>query len=277
VASAAVVLIAIIWLIPILGVLITSFRSSSAVAQTGWWTVFSNPFAQTYTLGNYIHILTRNVGGATMGQAFLNSLIITIPATLLPIIIGAFGAFAFAWMKFPLRLPLLALVVGLLSIPLQATIIPILTMYNKIGLTGHFTGIWLVHTGYGLPLVVYFLYSFFKELPHELFDSASIDGATTLQILLRIVFPLSRSALASIAIFQFLWVWNDLFAALMYLGGSPKVAPLTVALSNLVGSRGQGWELLTSAAFISSVVPLLLFFTLQRYFIKGMLAGSIKG
>jgi len=247
------------------------------VAQTGWWTVLANPFSQKYTLGNYIRILTRNVGGATMGRAFLNSLIITLPSTILPIIIGAFGAFAFARMKFSLRLPLLTLIISLLSIPLQATVIPILEMYNKIGFTGHFVAIWLVYTGYGLPLIVYFLYSFFKELPHELFDSASIDGATTLQILLRIVFPLSRPALASIAIFQFLWVWNDLFAALMYLGGSPKVAPLTVALSNLVGSRGQGWELLTSAAFISSVVPLMVFFTLQRYFIKGMLAGSIKG
>ena len=271
----SILMLAIIWLVPTLGVFITSFRPAPAVAQTGWWTVFTNPL-QTYTLENYIRVLRRNVGGAVLGRAFLNSFIITLPATFLPIIFAAFAALAYAWMKFPLRLSLLAFTVGLLSVPLQATVVPILSIYNKIGLIGSFIGIWLVHTGYGLPLIIYFLYNFFKELPHELFDSAAVDGASSLQILLRIVVPLSVPALASIAIFQFLWVWNDLFAALMYLGGAPEVAPLTVALSTLVGSRGQGWELMTAAAFISSVVPLIIFFALQRYFIRGILAGSVK-
>ncbi len=264
--------IAIIWLLPTLGVFITSFRSSFDVAQSGWWTVFTNPQNQQFTLEGYQTVIAKR----SMDRAFLNSLIISVPATLIPIAVGSLAALAFAKMRFPLRLPLFGLIVALVSVPLQATVIPILTQYNKMGLTGQYAGVWLVHTGYGLPLIIYFLYSFFKELPAELFDAAAIDGASSLQILLRLVLPLSIPALASIAIFQFLWVWNDLFVALIYLGGAPDVTPLTVSLSNLVGSRGEGWELLTAAAFISSAVPLFVFLVLQRYFVRGMLAGSIK-
>lgn len=265
-----------IWLLPTLGVFITSFRPAASVAQTGWWSVLAHPLQEKYTIENYTYILQRNVGGAVLGKAFLNSFIVTLPSTFLPISVAAFAALAFAWMKFPLRLTLFTYIVGLLSIPLQATVVPILRVYNQIGLNGTFVGIWLVHTGWGLPLLTYFLYNFFRELPRELIDAASVDGASTLQIFVRVVVPLSVPALASITIFQFLWVWNDLFAALLFLGGAPEVAPLTVALSTLVGSRGQGWELLTAAAFISSIVPLTIFFTLQRYFVRGILAGSIK-
>ena len=211
-----------------------------------------------------------------LGKAFLNSFVVTLPSTFLPISIAAFAALAFAWMKFPLRLTLFAYIVGFLTIPLQATVVPILRVYNKIGLSGTFVGIWFVHTGWGLPLLTYFLYNFFREFPHELIDAASVDGASSLQVFVRVIVPLSVPALASITIFQFLWVWNDLFAALLFLGGAPEVAPLTVALSTLVGSRGQGWELLTAAAFISSIVPLTIFFSLQRYFVRGILAGAIK-
>jgi alpha-glucoside transport system permease protein len=269
---AFLILIALLWLIPTIGVLITSFRTMADVAQTGWWTVFKAPLQQTFTLDDYRYVLGRG----NMAQAFRNSFFVTVPAVILPITLAAFAGLAFAWMKFPLRMPLLALTIALVSVPLQATVIPILTTYNKIGLTGKFYGTWLVHTGYGLPLIIYFLYNFFGELPHDLIDSASIDGASVLQILQNIILPLSAPALASIAIFQFLWVWNDLFVALLFLGGNPNVAPLTVALSTLVGSRGQGWELLTAAAFISSSVPILVFFFLQRYFVRGILAGSIK-
>lgn len=266
------ILIALLWLLPTVGVLITSFRTAPDVAQSGWWTIFKDPLHQKFTLDGYLQVLTRG----NMGKAFLNSFIVTIPSTVLPILLAAFAALAFAWMKFPLRMPLLAITIALVSVPLQATVIPILTAYNKIGLTGTFYGTWLVHAGYGLPLIIYFLYSFFRDLPHDLVDSASIDGASTFQTLYHIILPLSIPALASITIFQFLWVWNDLFVALLYLGGNPNVAPMTVTLSTLVGSRGQGWELLTAAAFISSSVPILVFFLLQRYFVRGILAGSIK-
>ena len=269
---AFLILFALLWLLPTLGVLVTSLRPAPDVAQTGWWTVFKSPLGQRYTLAGYLQVLTRG----HMAQAFRNSFIVTVPATILPILVAAFAAFAYSWLRFPLRLPLLAFTVALVSVPLQATVIPILTAYNRLGLTGRFVGTWLVHAGYGLPLIIYFLYNFFQELPRELVDAAAIDGASSAQTLLRIILPLALPALASIAIFQFLWVWNDLFVALLYLGGSPQVAPLTVGLSTLVGSRGQGWELLTAAAFISSAVPIFVFFALQRYFVRGMLAGSIK-
>jgi alpha-glucoside transport system permease protein len=264
--------IAVIWLLPTLGVFVTSFRASFDVAHSGWWTVFQNPLDQHLTLQGYKTVIAKR----SMDRAFLNSFIITVPSTIIPIVVASLAALAYAWMRFPLRLPLFGFTVALVSVPLQATVIPILTQYNKMGLTGHYEGVWLVHTGYGLPLIIYFLHNFFKELPHDLFDSAAIDGASSTQILIRIVMPLSVPALASIAIFQFLWVWNDLFVALIYLGGTPEVAPLTVSLSTLVGTHGEGWELLTAAAFVSSAVPLFVFFVLQRYFIRGMLAGSIK-
>lgn len=266
------IFIALLWLLPTVGVLITSFRLAPDVAQSGWWTIFRDPAGQRFSLESYRAVLERG----SMARAFLNSFLVTVPATVLPIVLAAFAALAFAWMKFPGRMGLLAFTVALVSVPLQATVIPILTTFNRVGLTGKFSGAWLVHAGYGLPLIVYFLYNFFRELPHDLIDSAAIDGASPFRTLVEIILPLSVPALASIAIFQFLWVWNDLFVALLYLGGNPSVAPLTVALSTLVGSRGQGWELLTAAAFISSSVPIVVFFTLQRYFVRGILAGSIK-
>jgi alpha-glucoside transport system permease protein len=207
----------------------------------------------------------------------MNTLLITIPATIIPILIASFAAYAFAWMQFPGRRFLFVILVGLLVVPLQMTLIPVLRIFNKLGLAGTFPGIWFAHTGYGLPLIIYLLYNFISGLPSELFDSSSIDGATPFQIFTRIVMPLSLPALASVTIFQFLWVWNDLLVALIYLGGTPDVAPLTVRISALVGSYGQDWELLTAAAFVSMALPLVLFLGLQRYFVKGILAGSVKG
>ncbi len=269
-----IIFIAFIWLLPSVGLLITSFRGSAEVASSGWWSVFQHPFNFTYfTLENYYQVISR-IG---MGRAFLNTLYITIPSTIIPILIASLAAYAFAWMDFPGRRFLFVLLVGLLVVPLQMTLIPILRVFNKFGLAGTFPGIWLAHTGYGLPLIIYLLYNFISGLPSELFDSSSIDGAGHLQVFTKIVLPLSIPALASVTIFQFLWVWNDLLVALVYLGGTPDVAPMTVRISALVGSYGQDWELLTAAAFVSMALPLVLFLSLQRYFVRGILAGAVKG
>jgi alpha-glucoside transport system permease protein len=268
---AAVIMIALIWMVPTVGLLVSSFRPPSEVAQSGWWTALTPPFR--FTLENYERVLTTN----NMGQSFVNSLFVTIPATVMPILIAAFAAYAFAWMRFPGRDLLFFAVVGLLVVPLQMTVIPILKLFTAFGLTGSFLAIWLAHTGYGLPFAIYLLRNFFSGMPKEMFESAQIDGASPLTIFFRMVLPLSVPAIASLAIFQFLWVWNDLFVALIYLGGAPQVAPMTVTISNLVNSLGQDWQLLTAAAFISMLLPLLIFFSLQGYFVRGILAGSVKG
>jgi alpha-glucoside transport system permease protein len=266
--------ICVLWMLPTLGVLISSFRPALDASSSGWWTVFQTPFEFTqFTLDNYQRVITQD----GLGRAFLNSLTITLPSTILPILIAAFAAYAFAWMKFPGRQILFIVVVGLLVVPLQMTLIPILRLFNQLGLSGTFLGIWLAHTGYGLPFAIYLLRNFFGSLPQELFESAFIDGASWFKAFYRLALPLSVPALASLAIFQFLWVWNDLLVALIYLGGTEAVAPLTLKLSNLVGSYGQNWHLLTAAAFVSMALPLVVFFSLQRYFVRGILAGSIKG
>lgn len=269
------IFLALIWTLPTVGLLITSLRPLPDVAQSGWWTVFEHPFNFTqYTLQNYKTVLGQSGG---MGRAFLNSLAITVPATVLPVLIASFAAYAFAWMKFPGRQFLFVIVVALLVIPLQMTFIPILSIFARIRIAGTFPAVWLAHTGYGLPLTVYLLHNFIAGLPRDLFDSAAIDGASSLTAFFKIVLPLSVPAIASVVIFQSLWVWNDLLVALIYLGGSPNVGPITLKIANLVGSRGQNWELLTAAAFVSMALPLVIFFSLQRYFVRGILAGSLKG
>lgn len=270
----AIVGIALIWSLPSVGLLISSFRPRNDVFASGWWTVFQHPFDFTqFQLNNYIHVLTTE----GMGRAFLNSLTISIPSTVIPIAVAAFAGYAFAWMEFPGRQVLFVVVVGLLVVPLQMTLIPLLRVYNRLGLAGTFLGIWLAHTGYGLPFAVYLLRNFFGTLPKDLFESAFIDGASHLTAFFRLALPLSIPALASLAIFQFLWVWNDLLVALIYLGGTEAVAPLTLKMANLVNSLGQNWHLLTAAAFVSMALPLVTFLALQRYFVQGILAGAVKG
>src|SRR5438445_2435955 len=205
-----------------------------------------------------------------MGRSFLNSLFITIPATIIPVIVAAYAAYAFAWMRFRGQEVLFTIVVGSLVVPLQMTLIPILRLFTALGLTGTFPAVWLAHTGYGLPFAIYLLRNFFGALPREMLESAQADGAGHRTIFFRLVLPVSVPALASLAIFQFMWVWNDLLVALVYLGGRPGVAPMTVTIGNLVNSLGQGWQLLTAAAFVSMLLPLLLFFALQRYFDSGV-------
>jgi alpha-glucoside transport system permease protein len=191
--------------------------------------------------------------------------------------VAAFAAYAFAWMRFPFRIPLFIIVVGLLVVPLQMALIPVLRIYSEVGIAGTFLGIWLAHTGFGLPLAVFLLYNFISQLPEDLFETASIDGATHFQMFTRIVLPLSVPALAAFAIFQFMWVWNDLLVALVFLGPQDDVAVATVKLFNLVGNRGQAWHVLTAGAFVTMALPLLVFLGLQRYFIRGILSGSVKG
>ena len=271
---AVLISVALIWLTPTIGLLVSSFRPRDAVLSSGWWTVFTHFWdLRQFTLQNYIEILTAQ----GMARAFRNSLLITIPSTVIPISVAALAAYAFAWMDFPGRRLLFGLLVGLMIVPLQMTLIPLLRVYNRLGLAGTFVGIWLAHTGYGLPFAIYLLRNFFAALPRDLFESAYLDGASQWTAFWRLALPLSTPALASLAIFQFLWVWNDLLVALIYLGGTEDVAPLTVKLTGLVNSLGQNWHLLTAAAFVTMALPLVVFLTLQRYFVRGILAGSIKG
>ncbi len=274
---------ALLWSIPTIALLVSSFREPTAIADSGWWNAVTEPF--DFTLDNYQTVLAR--GG--MARAFRNSLIITVPSTFLVILVAALAAYAFAWMRVPGRNALLLLMVGLLVVPVQMTLIPVLRLYvtltvdtelpllggNLFG-TSSYTGLWLAHTAYGLPFAVFQLRNFFGGLPRDLFESAYLDGASDIRVFFRIVLPLSMPAIAALTIFQFLWVWNDLLVALIFLG-DPNLAPMTLKIANLVSSFGTDYQLLTAAAFISMALPLVVFFALQRYFVQGILAGSVKG
>src|SRR5690554_808141 len=278
----------IVWSIPIIGLLISSIRPQDDVLNTGWWTIFSGD--GSFTLDNYKRVLggsqttfvdsagnTIRASGDNLGRAFINSFTVTVPSVIIPILIAAAAAFGFAWMMFPGRKLFFTIVVALLVVPLQIALIPILRDYQKLGLTGSYLGIWLAHTGFGLPLGIYLLYNYISTIPRDVFESAFLDGARPMVVFARLVLPLSVPAIASLAIFQFLWVWNDLLVALVFLGGTADVAVLTQRLATMVGSRGQDWHLLTAGAFVVMVVPLAVFFGLQRYFVQGLMAGSVKG
>ena len=201
----------------------------------------------------------------------------TVPSTILPIIFAAFAAYAFAWMDFPGRIWIFALLVGLQIIPLQLALVPIAQLYSEIGLQSTFVGIWLFHTGFGLPLAIFLFFGYIATLPSEIIESAHVDGASPMATFTRLVLPLSVPVIASFAIFQFLWVWNDLLVALVFLGTRKEVSVVTARLSALIGERGQDWHVLTSGAFITMLIPLIVFFALQRYFVRGLTAGSVKG
>jgi alpha-glucoside transport system permease protein len=270
----AVLAVCFLWFLPTLGLLVTSVRDPQDITQSGWWVALFSFFdLSQWTLQNYANVITAD----GMATAFVNSLIVAIPATVIPITVAAFAAYAFAWMNFPLRRTIFIIVVGLLVVPLQMALIPVLQIYSATGIAGTFLGVWLAHTGFGLPLAVFLLYNFISQLPEDLFETASIDGATHFQMFTRVVLPLSVPALAAFAIFQFMWVWNDLLVALVFLGPQENVAVATVKLTQLVGNRGEQWHVLTAAAFVSMILPLLVFLALQRYFIRGILAGSVKG
>ena len=229
-----------------------------------------------FTTANYTNVLVSPLAGQSIGQAFLNTLTVAIPATIIPILIAAFAAYALAWMEFPGRSLLIAAVVGLLVVPLQLALIPLLQFHNAIGIGKGYLGIWLAHTGFGLPLAIYLLRNYMIGLPRDIIENARVDGATDFQIFVKIILPLSFPALASFAIFQFLWTWNDLLVAMVFLGTSNDQQLLTGNLVNMMGSLGGNWEILSASAFISISVPLLVFFAMQRFLVRGLLAGSVK-
>jgi alpha-glucoside transport system permease protein len=282
----SIIVIVLLWLIPSVGLLITSFRPESLIDDSGWWTVLSKPFdAAEWTFDNYR--LALDAQG--FGNAFLNSLAVALPSTVIPIAIAAFAAYAFSWMEFRGRYVMFVSVVALLVVPLQMALIPLLNLYTNgaivagrwvfpdLDLGGTFLGVWLAHTGFGLPLAVYLLRNYIGSLPRSTIESAKIDGADHFTIFWRLIVPLSVPALAAFAIFQFLWVWNDLLVAYVFLGGVSENRVLTVALRELVGRRGENWHLLSAAAFIAMSLPLIVFFSLQKYFVRGLTAGSVKG
>lgn len=353
--NGTLLLVVIIWSIPIIGLLVSSFRTRFDIQTTGWWNVFphrewemvstvdpkalgldpdgvmsvegvqgtfeelragvQSPDGTTrvtwvgnkrlgtievqkkvwavtwdFTLDNYKQVLlgsgveAKNPDGTTellpgqdMSQAFLNSLAVSIPSTIIPILIAAFAAYAFAWMKFPGRKMMFILVVGLLVVPLQIALVPILRDYMAIKLNGTFLAVWLAHTGFGLALATYLLFNYIRTLPRETLESAFIDGASHFTIFVKLILPLSVPALASFAIFQFLWVWNDYLVALTFLGVDPSYKVLTQRLADLTGTFGNQWHLLTAGAFVTMILPMVVFFALQRYFVRGLMAGSVKG
>jgi alpha-glucoside transport system permease protein len=353
VVNGALFLLVLLWTIPTIGLLVSSFRDQFDIATSGWWTILPHrewvtvdsiepprdaPRDQPvevggvsatfdefragiqtpdgrqlqwignrrlgnvevqeqrwttrtdFTLENYQNVLTgkryevtQPDGGVAVEQgrdmsgAFLNSLTVTIPATVIPILIAAFAAYGFAWMNFPGRRMLFIMVVALLVVPLQLSLVPILRDYVRLDLNGTFLAIWLAHTGFGLPLATYLLYNYISGLPRDILESAFIDGASHFTIFTRLILPLSVPALASFAIFQFLWTWNDYLVALVFIGAKPDTQVVTMRLADIVGSRGNDWHLLTAGAFISMVLPLVVFFSLQRFFVRGLLAGSVKG
>jgi alpha-glucoside transport system permease protein len=265
-------LICVLWIIPTLGIIVTSFRTVEAANTSGWWTVITSPLDFTqYTTANY-----REAWNGGMGNAFINSFAVTLPATIIPIMIAAFAAYAFTFIEFRGRDTLFVIVVALLVVPNQVALVPLLRLYTDTGLTGTYAAVYLAHIGFGMPLAIYILRNYMSTLPKAVIESAKIDGASHYKTFWKLIVPMSVPALASFAIFQFLWVWNDLLIALLYLGpGEREVVTVTVA--GLVGQQNQGWQLLTAGAILSMIVPVAVFVSLQRYFVRGLTAGSVKG
>ena len=264
--------ICFLWLVPTIGIVVTSFRTPDAALSSGWWTVITSPLDFTqWTISNY-----RDAWNAGMGNSFINSFAVTLPATIIPIMIAAFAAYAFTFMEFPFRDTLFVVIVALLVVPNQVALVPLLRLYTNFNLTGQFAAVYLAHIGFGMPLAIYILRNYMSTLPKAVIESAKIDGASHFKTFWRLIVPMSVPALASFAIFQFLWVWNDLLIALLYLGPGDK-AVVTVTVAGLVGQQNQGWQLLTAGAILSMVVPVAVFISLQRYFVRGLTAGSVKG
>ena len=268
-ASVAAIVVATLWTIPTFGLLVSSFRPERAARTTGWWTFFSNP---TVTLDNYRSALSAEEGN--LASFFVNSVAITLPAVVIPICLAALASYAFAWIEFPGRNLLFICVFALQIVPIQVTLIPLLQLYVSADING-FWRLWLSHSIFALPLAIFLLHNFMKEIPRELIEAARVDGAGHVQIFFKVLLPLLTPALAAFGIFQFLWVWNDLLVALTFAGN--EFAPVTVGVFNLSGTRGNAWHLLSAGAFISITIPIIVFLSLQRFFVRGLLAGGLKG
>lgn len=281
IVTVVLAILCIIWTVPTFGILVTSFRSKDSVNRTGWWKTYTT--VTEMTTDNYSQVLggqkfKGGTRGASMKSAFLSSLTVTLPSVIIPIFIAAAAAYGFAWMNFRGRKVMFGIIIALLVVPLQISLVPILRDYQKVGLNGTYLGIWLAHTGFGLPLAIYMLYNYISGIPRSILESAFMDGANHFTTFFRLILPLSVPALASFAIFQFIWVWNDLLVALVFMSGSGAGKEVvTVRLMNMAGTRGTDWHLLTAGAFVSMVLPLGVFLGLQKYFVKGLLAGSVKG
>ncbi|KOX24353.1 sugar ABC transporter permease [Nocardiopsis sp. NRRL B-16309] len=287
-AGLVAIVIAVVWTVPTAGLLVSSFRPAEQIRTTGWWTFFGSP---EVTLDNYRDVLFGTSSDGQLATHFVNSFVITLPATVFVLVIAALAAYALSWIDFRGRDWIFLGIFALQIVPLQMSLVPLLSFFSQgvaIGetqilpaweLSGAmaFTNVWVAHTIFGLPLGIFLLHNFISQLPHTLFEAARVDGAGHGTIFLRIVLPLITPALVSLGIFQFLWVWNDLLVALIFTGGDNATAPLTVRLAELAGTRGEAWHRLTAGAFVSMVVPLVVFLLLQRYFVRGLLAGSVKG
>jgi alpha-glucoside transport system permease protein len=264
----ALLAISVVWLVPTVGLAVTSFRPRGDIQSSSWWSSLTD---FSFTLHNYELVLDN----AKMGSSFVNSLIITIPSTLLPLAIGALAAYAFSWISFPFRDTIFLLIVALMVVPIQMALVPLLILFRDFGVADWYVGIWLAHTAFGLPLCIFLLRNFFITLPRDLIEAARVDGASNVRIFLKVVVPLSVPALASFGIFQFLWVWNDLLMALIFVQDS-DLWPMTIRINQMQSTYGIEWHLLSAGAFLLMIVPLIVFFALQRYFVQGLLAGSVK-
>ena len=286
-ASAAALIIAVVWTVPTFGLLVSSIRPDTDINASGWWNFFVQP---NISFENYQKVLFEGTTtNPPLFQFFFNSLAVTIPAVIFPITLAVFAAYALAWFDFKGRDFLFFGIFALQVVPLQLTLIPLLQLFAKglvigdttiipdLGITGTYIPIWIAHTIFALPLAVFLLHNFISQIPKELIEAARVDGAGPFTLFTKIILPLSVPAIASFLIFQFLWVWNDLLVGLTFGAGSKEVAPMTVRIAEMVGTRGSGWEVLTAGAFVSMIVPLIVFFALQRYFVRGLLAGSVKG
>jgi alpha-glucoside transport system permease protein len=266
------VVLGVLWTVPTFGLALSSIRPELQIKTTGWWTYFTHP---EFTLDNYRAALSSD-SGTGLGHAFLNSFVITIPSVLIPLALATLAAYAFAWVDFRGRDLLFVVVFALQIVPIQVTLLPLLKIYNATGLTNTYWTVWLSHSCFALPLAIFLLHNFMKEIPRELIEAARMDGAGHVTIIFRVLLPLLTPALAAFGIFQFLWVWNDLLVALTFTS-TPDLAPLTVNLANLSGTRGTAWHLLAAGAFIAIIVPVAVFLSLQRFFVRGLLAGGLKG
>ena len=271
-ASATALVLAVLWTLPTFGLAVSSIRPARDTRTSGWWTFFTSPDA---TLDNYRTVFSDQGGG--LGNYFVNSLVITVPSVVIPMVLASLAAYALAWIDFRGRNLLFVAIFALQIVPIQVTLLPLLKLYVGAGLAGSFATIWISHATFALPLAIFLLHNFMREIPKELIEAARMDGAGHVQIFFQVLMPLLTPALAAFGIFQFLWVWNDLLVALTFAGGTPAVAPLTVAIANLAGTRGSALHLLSAGAFVSIIVPVTVFLCLQRFFVRGLLAGGLKG